>query len=64
MFRADGLKIYPTLVIRGTGNLKSWTLILFTCLHIYLYVNDYQWCILRLLRYIKIIVLACNVYFS
>ena len=20
MFRADGLKIYPTLVIRGTGN--------------------------------------------
>lgn len=39
MFRADGLKIYPTLVIRGTGLYELWK----TCryLSIVLYSSRY-----------------------
>ena len=35
MFRADGLKIYPTLVIRGTGNLHA-----FACIVLHKSVNS------------------------
>jgi elongator complex protein 3 len=39
-FRADGLKIYPTLVIRGTGLYELWktgrysVIVLCMCIHV------------------------------
>ena len=39
-FRADGLKIYPTLVIRGTGLYELWktgrysVIVLCVCMHV------------------------------